>query len=119
MKKGTIVRICDGSFMFTVENGLITAYPKRGKFIIGHCTDPFEVVDDDFNVCVQPMYVGYPFPSKEKNRIDTVIRNMNTFELWYCNANISLREIDPPKVIAEYTMAELQSRIGHEFKIKK
>lgn len=120
MKKGTIVRIADGSFMFTTENGIITSFPsnrKKAIDCIGHCTDDFEVIDNDFMACFHKMKVHCDNGSSY--RIDTVIRNKKTGEIWYCNSDINIREVPAPKPIPEYAMAELQSRLGHEFKIKK
>lgn len=114
MKKGQKVRICDGSYMATIENGQVK---DRSENIncIGWNKDTWTVI-----------VYGGSFPTRNEENFkwnngkvkqnDTIIQNDRTGEIWYCIASISLEKVQESS-IPEYTISELQKIVGHKFKI--
>lgn len=111
MKVGSKVRIKDGSYMTTIEDGTVKEHSRKIQSI-GLNRDTWTVIamDGIFPIITH----SWTTPGRVNN---VIIQNDVNDEIWYCIGDVCLFELSEPR-IPEYTMYRLTEMIGHEFKIK-
>jgi len=106
LKLGDKVKIKDGSYMNTIVNGEFT-HTTKDIPIIGHNMDVWEVIMCNIDI------KGDESITYKNPRNNTAIVNTRNKEVWFCNTKFNIYQYE----IKEYTMDELKSIVGHEFKI--
>ena len=103
MKTGTKVKIIDGGYMLTINDGQLSHAGSYATTItLGWCKDTFTIID----------HGNYPAHNDNRKgfRNNTMIVNDCTGEVWFCS-EINIRSAK------RFTRKELYRIVGYEFDI--